>query len=111
MHNKKPLQPAAEVRSRRKSVLRRTALCAAVAGLFAAPMSQGQVMRVEPAIGADVTFSDNGNLAPAGQEQADIAIEVRPEFWVSYQTSRLKAYGVLGLVATTFVGGEREGTL
>ena len=68
-------------------------------------------MRVEPAIGADITFSDNGNQAPAGLEQADVAIEVRPEFAVSYQTARLRARGVLGAIATTYLGGERTGTL
>ena len=111
MHNKKPLQPAAEVRSRRKNVLRSTTLGAAVAGLFAAPLSQAQVMRVEPAIGAEITVSDNGNQGPSGQEQADVAIEVRPDFWVSYQTARLRAYGVLGVIATTYIGGDRTGTI
>ncbi|MGZ8253364.1 MAG: TIGR03016 family PEP-CTERM system-associated outer membrane protein [Burkholderiaceae bacterium] len=111
MHNKKPLQPAAEVRSRRKSVRRHTTCAAVVVGFFAAPLSQGQVMRVEPAIGADVTVSNNGNQAPSGLEQADVAVEVRPEFWVSYQTSRLRAYGVLGVIATTYVGGDRTGSI
>lgn len=108
---KKPLQRAAEVRSRRKVALARTALAALVAGLFATPSAHGEVMRVQPAIGMDVTASNNGNQAPAGQEQADVAIEVRPEFWVQYQTARLRVYGVLGAVATTFIGGDREGSL
>lgn len=108
---KKPLQPAAGVRTRPKETLRPTAVAVVVAGLCAAPAGNAQVMRVEPAIGVDVTYSDNGNQAPSGQEEADLAIEVRPEFWVQYQTARLRAYGVLGLVATSFFGGSRTPTL
>ncbi|HET9025104.1 MAG TPA: TIGR03016 family PEP-CTERM system-associated outer membrane protein [Burkholderiaceae bacterium] len=111
MQNNNPLRSAAEVRSRRKFLNRRTALGAAVAALFAAPLAHAQVMRVEPAIGADVTYSSNGNQAPSGQEQADVAVEVRPEFWITYQTARLKAYGLLGAVATTYIGGERSGNV
>jgi len=111
MHKKKPLQPAAEVRSRRKKSIHWTLLGAALGGLGMMPIADGQVMRVEPAIGADVTYSNNGNQAPPGQEQADLAIEVRPEFWINYQTARLRAYGVLGVTATTYIGGTREGSL
>lgn len=111
MNNKKPLHRAAAARSRPKKTFCRSALAALVVGTFAGPSSQAQVMRVEPAIGADVTYSNNGNQQPSGLEQADVAIEVRPEFWISYQTARLRARGVLGAVATTYIGGDRQGTL
>ena len=57
MHNKEPLQPAAEVRSRREKELRSTTFGAAIAGPFSTPLSHAQVLRVEPAIGADITGS------------------------------------------------------
>ena len=44
MHKKKPLQPAAEVRSRRKKTIRRTFLWAALGGLATMPLADGQVM-------------------------------------------------------------------
>lgn len=111
MQNNKPLPRAAEVRSRRKIAHSHTALAAAVAALFTVPAAHAQLMQVEPAIGAEVTLSDNGNQGPSGREEADLALEVRPELWLRYQTSRLRAHGVLGATATTYVGGERTGTV
>ena len=57
MHNEKPLQPAAEVRSRREKKLRSTTFGAAIAGPFPTSLSHAQVPRVEPSIGADITGS------------------------------------------------------
>lgn len=109
--NNTPLRTAAEARSRRRKALQCSTLAAALAGLCCAPAAHAQVMRVEPAIGGEVTYSDNGNQAPSGREEPDVAIEVRPEFRVHYRTARLRAEGLLGATATSFVGGSRSGSL
>jgi uncharacterized protein (PEP-CTERM system associated) len=111
MCNDHPLHRAAAGPARPQKARRLASLAALLAAAFAEPAAEAQVMRVEPAIGADVTYSNNGNQAPSGQEQADVAVEVRPELWVYYQTARLQARGVVGLTATTYVGGDRQGSL
>ncbi len=111
MNNNNPLPAAAADLTRRQQTIAWSTLCALLAGFAALPASHAQVMRIEPAIGAEVTYSNNGNQAPSGQQQPDVAIDLRPEFWVTYQTARLRARGVLGATATTYIGGSREGSI
>jgi uncharacterized protein (PEP-CTERM system associated) len=111
MNNNAPLQRPAAGPPRPKKPCGRTVLAALIAGAFTSSAAKAQVMQVQPAIWGEVTFSNNGNQAPSGQEESDVAIEVRPELWVTYETARLRARGVVGMTATTYIGGNREGSL
>lgn len=109
MHNKEPLLTAAAASSRRKKLIRQTTIAAALAALGTAPA--GAVMRIDPEIRAEATLSSNGNQAPSGQEEPDLAIELQPRLRVTYDTARLRARGSIGATATTYIGGDRTGTL
>jgi uncharacterized protein (PEP-CTERM system associated) len=111
MNNKEPLRQPAEVKSRRPRRLPVRQACAMLAVAWYATPAFAQGARIEPAIRAEVTYSNNGNQAPSGQEQPDVAIEVTPQLLLNYRTARLRAAGTLGVTGTTYIGGNRVSTL
>jgi uncharacterized protein (PEP-CTERM system associated) len=111
MNNNKPLRRTAAGRLRTREPYACAALAALLSGLGVAPKADAQVMRIEPRIAAEVTYSNNGNQASSGREQPDVAIDVGPSLWLTYQTARLQARGTIGVVATTYVGGDRVSNL
>jgi uncharacterized protein (PEP-CTERM system associated) len=111
MNKKKPLRAAAASRLRTPRARARLARLALLPALSVAPLADAQVMRIEPAINAEVTYSNNGNQGPPGREEPDVAIDVNPQLWLTYRTARLQARGVLGVTTSTYIGGERTSTI
>jgi uncharacterized protein (PEP-CTERM system associated) len=103
-----PLASSAVASARR---WRAAAIAVAVATALPSIDAVAQVRRIEPAIGARVTASDNVNLAPSDSAREGLIVELRPEVRITYQTDRLQANGLLGVTSYTRFSDRTSGSL
>jgi uncharacterized protein (PEP-CTERM system associated) len=78
------------------------------------PMADGtlaQQRRIEPAIGAALTASDNVNLAPSDRANSGLILELRPELLINYETDRIRANGLLGVTSYSIFGDNTSSSL